>query len=803
MSADCHIVANLDLIVDFGALADHGVAQAAAIDGRAGADLHIVLDQDAAGLRHLQMAIRPEKDEAIAVLTDTAAGMDQHVVANQRALNRRMRADVAVPADPDIDTDHGARTDDRPGADFDVRTNHGKRIDNHPIFQTRRRIDDGGWSDAVIAEPGLRAKRVAMQHAGNLHKVTERMGRAQHRDMGGDAGLEATADQTGPRFRRSKLAGVFQIVEKRQMHRAGFFQRRQPPDLFAAPRRLGQKRRRQRSDIGQRRKRRLFKECRLRHSTRRGPAGDRTRASVLIDQNRALFSLTRFLHANRYPISLENALERCPAAKLELLHAVVRAFGERHRIVKAQRTEWRGPDQTDTHRGANEIAVIERQSGTGSGRDWISCWANTAGHVDFTRLYPRCRPLVVPQRTGIGVHGALKPDFLRQEPERHLQLRRRAPILGAAKRILRTEWIDVARTDAVRGKATDEVRTHLEMIQHSDIAAHAVQDAALDVDQTDNVRDQRCVILCVDRRLQIAHVAAQAGEILLEINVQAVGRVLVVVQRIVIQRIADRRRQGLASLKFLAHRQRRFAVGEAAQTSAGRVNGTRVRRDKRRGRIEGEQAVPSDNVVTVGKVGRQLNLLLIDRVPKLQRQIFAQPESEPRTEAEGLGAVRNEVVRQLLTLEEVETERNAIVQKIRLDQRKRVTARELAIRHRRLRKQAAAKEVTFGNADLRQRTIGGRIAARYREVAGRFLFEIDNENHTIAGRSGFGGDFHALEEIKVLQPALGTIDQRPIIRVAFRKIEFAANDVVPGAGIAAHVDALDVGSRAFVDGEGD
>ena len=61
MPADRHIVTDLDLIVDFRAFADHGVAQTAAIDGRSGADLDVVLDQDAAGLRYLQMAVRPKK----------------------------------------------------------------------------------------------------------------------------------------------------------------------------------------------------------------------------------------------------------------------------------------------------------------------------------------------------------------------------------------------------------------------------------------------------------------------------------------------------------------------------------------------------------------------------------------------------------------------------------------------------------------------------------------------------------------------------------------------------------------------
>ncbi len=118
-------------------------------------------------------------------------------------------------------------------------------------------------------------------------------------------------------------------------------------------------------------------------------------------------------------------------------------------------------------------------------------------------------------------------------------------------------------------------------------------------------------------------------------------------------------------------------------------------------------------------------------------------------------------------------------------------------------KQAAAEEVTLGYADFTHGAVGGRIAARDREIAGGFLLEIHDENHAVARRTGLGGDFHALEEIQVLQPALGTIDQRPVVGIAFRNIELAPDHIVPGAGIAAHIDALDIGSRAFRDGKYD
>ena len=96
--------------------------------------------------------------------------------------------------------------------------------------------------------------------------------------------------------------------------------------------------------------------------------------------------------------------------------------------------------------------------------------------------------------------------------------------------------------------------------------ADLVENAALHMNQADDVGDQRRVVLRVDRGLQVSDVAADAGEILLEIDQQTVGRVLVVIERVVVQRVADQRRQRLAVLQFLADRQRRFAVEVAAKS---------------------------------------------------------------------------------------------------------------------------------------------------------------------------------------------------------------------------------------------
>ena len=81
MAADDAVVADLAEIIDLGSLADHGVANAAAIDPRAGADLDIVMDDDAADLRNLGMALGAEQI-AEAVLADIASGMDDDAVAD-------------------------------------------------------------------------------------------------------------------------------------------------------------------------------------------------------------------------------------------------------------------------------------------------------------------------------------------------------------------------------------------------------------------------------------------------------------------------------------------------------------------------------------------------------------------------------------------------------------------------------------------------------------------------------------------------------------------------------------------------
>src|SRR5262249_34073597 len=128
------------------------------------------------------------------------------------------------------------------------------------------------------------------------------------------------------------------------------------------------------------------------------------------------------------PVPTDHALERSAAAEFELLHAVKLTLGEGHRIVEAQRTERRGPDETDTDRTANAVLFPKRQAQAGSrvgrsDRPRRATWRSDSvvEAVDFVRQGPTSRSLVIPQVAGVSIDRALQADFLGQEPERHLQ----------------------------------------------------------------------------------------------------------------------------------------------------------------------------------------------------------------------------------------------------------------------------------------------------------------------------------------------------------------------------------------------
>src|SRR4051812_4726090 len=119
MAANAYIVADLHQVVDLGALADHGIANGSAIDHGTRADFDVVLDDDAADLRHLKMPF-PAHHETKPILANAASRVDDHAIAEQCIADGCAGANRAIASDPDFRPDHRRRSDHRAGSDLDA-----------------------------------------------------------------------------------------------------------------------------------------------------------------------------------------------------------------------------------------------------------------------------------------------------------------------------------------------------------------------------------------------------------------------------------------------------------------------------------------------------------------------------------------------------------------------------------------------------------------------------------------------------------------------------------------------------------
>ncbi len=79
--AQPHVVSDLHQVIDHAPVADNSIRAGAPINRGVGADLDIVVDDDPAQLRHLDVFGRVWR-EAEAVLTDTHAGMQNDARAD-------------------------------------------------------------------------------------------------------------------------------------------------------------------------------------------------------------------------------------------------------------------------------------------------------------------------------------------------------------------------------------------------------------------------------------------------------------------------------------------------------------------------------------------------------------------------------------------------------------------------------------------------------------------------------------------------------------------------------------------------
>src|SRR5262245_22887614 len=471
-------------------------------------------------------------------------------------------------------------------------------------------------------------------------------------------------------------------------------------------------------------------------------------------------------------------------------------------IVEPQRPERRIPQDAGADRGTDMHVVVGRRDGL-AGEQRLQ--------LDLAR------PLIIPQRAGVGEDRQADAELLGHAEDRELELRRRAPVEGAAQRVEIGAGREVARPDARGGKAAHDVRSHEELIQHAQarqrlrhagrrvehrLVAEAGDMAGLAAQHQDEVGVDLVVVANVAGRAQEVDVAANAGEVLAQLGEQAAGRRLVAVQRVEYEIVADERGPYLALQHRRLDRQRGFAVDEAVRQQRAGRNRRRRRGVHRVGRREGVDEIRID-VVAVVETRRQIDLLLIGGIAQRNAQVLAQRQAEAQATADGARIVGLEIVLQRLLGEDVDGGQHAIVEKDRVCEGEVEATGVLAILDGALDEMSEPEQVAFGDADLRQEALRRRVAARDREFAGRLLLDVYVDDHPIGRRAGLVGDPDALEVVQVLEPTLGPVDEHAVVGVALGDVELAANDVVAGAGVAADVDALDVDAGALLEHEGD
>src|SRR6185369_16922467 len=106
------VVPDLHQIINFGALPDYSVRERATVDGGIRAHLDAILEDYAAELRNLAMAI-DSGSEAEAGCADTRARLNKNVVANMTELQRHVWANFRSASNSDTAADHGIGTDPR------------------------------------------------------------------------------------------------------------------------------------------------------------------------------------------------------------------------------------------------------------------------------------------------------------------------------------------------------------------------------------------------------------------------------------------------------------------------------------------------------------------------------------------------------------------------------------------------------------------------------------------------------------------------------------------------------------------
>ena len=248
------------------------------------------------------MALRAEEDEAVAVLPDAAAGMDQDVVADQRGLNRGIARRHCSPG-----RSGRRRRSPRPNrSPFRRRSRRPGR--SPPADRRSRRLPD---APSDRSRRTARCRHCRTRIAGEARRLYN--SRAIFTNSRNGCAARSTATWAGtlaskrgltrhaPALVDASWSAYFRLSKNARCIGPASSSEASPLTAWPPREAIDQMRLRQRGDFGQRRRRRLLEKCRLRHSTRRGPAGDRKSGSDQSNRSPACASVTRTESASLKP----------------------------------------------------------------------------------------------------------------------------------------------------------------------------------------------------------------------------------------------------------------------------------------------------------------------------------------------------------------------------------------------------------------------------------------------------------------------------------------------------------------------
>lgn len=218
MFANDAVVADLDLVVELDARADHRVLQRTAIDGGVGADIDMVADHDTADLRDvLPTLAAPRQTKAIGA--DHRASMQDAVAADHTAVvhhHPRMQAaaltDAHLTANVAAAADHRVRADAGAGADDDMRADLSRRVDASGRIDHRRGMD--ARYNGSCRMQSARSSGKSKVRVGHPEPRTDKIVRTVH--------TVAQKDCRGPTARQ--LFAVLGVAEEGQLPRSSALQ---------------------------------------------------------------------------------------------------------------------------------------------------------------------------------------------------------------------------------------------------------------------------------------------------------------------------------------------------------------------------------------------------------------------------------------------------------------------------------------------------------------------------------------------------------------------------------------------------